>query len=439
MQRWKVIVAALADARPTAEALAAALDGRVEAHRTIGASAVELESLDESAARSSDAVVLVADRPGLADGLVQLVEHLEELGRSVLVHVTDAIDEAERSSLDHRLHHAMLTQPGDDEVRVAARLGGLLQRQPEVDRLRRDLLIAERSHGGLSGEMHRLHEELQLAAMMQREFLPRELPEVHGISFAALWRPSNYVSGDIYGVKRLDADRIGFFLVDCVGHGVPAALMTMILCRALESATAIDPLARREGDPPVEVRDPADVLTSVNRDLIARRGGSTRFATGLYGVIDCRTRMLRLASGGHPPPFLLRADGGVEEVEADGGLLGVFDEMEFHAVETELRAGDRLIAFTDGFEQAFPRSDAEADRKLPTDTYRHEFARLIECPDPPAMVRRIAERLDGQSGSLHQIDDLTLLCMQAFPLGAATDGSGAAASRDVTPEPAPAP
>ena len=68
---------------------------------------------------------------------------------------------------------------------ICGKLEGVLHRQREVGRLRRELAIAYRFHGGLKGEISRMHDELQLAAMVQREFLPREMPSVCGVTFSA--------------------------------------------------------------------------------------------------------------------------------------------------------------------------------------------------------------------------------------------------------------
>ena len=79
--------------------------------------------------------------------------------------------------------------------------------------------------------MTRLDEELRLAAKLQQDFLPKQLPQVGPIHFHSLFRPAGYVSGDLYDVMRLDEKRVGFFPVDAVGHGMPAALLTMFIKR----------------------------------------------------------------------------------------------------------------------------------------------------------------------------------------------------------------
>ncbi len=292
---------------------------------------------------------------------------------------------------------------------LAAALAALVQRQTEIAELQRDLEITRRFHGGLGAEMGRLLEELQLAAMVQRDYLPPELPTLHGVEFSALWRPANYVSGDIYDIAQLDDDRVGVFLADAVGHGVPAALMTMVIHQSLCTHNA-------KG----EVLPPSEVLRILNQGMIRRQHGNSRFATAVYGIVDCRARTICVAGAGHPPPLLLHPSGDVSSLDTSGGLLGIFPDETFPEETFEIGVDDRLLVFSDGFEQAFPARTREEDcedpayeRRKPTLRYRDEFELLRELPTSGAMIDALEHRVDQQVGSLHQIDDLTLVCMRA--------------------------
>src|SRR5258706_15252928 len=109
----------------------------------------------------------------------------------------------------------------------------LIAVQEELDALRDELNVLHRRDDTLSTYMTRIDEELRLAARLQQDFLPKTLPQVGPVHFHTLFRPAGYVSGDLYDVIRLDEKRAGFFIVDAVGHGVPAALLTMFLKRSL--------------------------------------------------------------------------------------------------------------------------------------------------------------------------------------------------------------
>ena len=296
-----------------------------------------------------------------------------------------------------------------NELLLCARLHGMMHRQREVDRLRDALVMSGLSHSGLGDEVQRMHSELELAAHAQRELLPRECPKLHGTSVATLWRPAQYVSGDIYDVIQLDDDRIGLFLADAVGHGVSAALMTMVISQSL-TTRELDGNGWR-------ILEPADVMSRLNRRLIDNCSHPSRFSTAIYAVVDCRSHIVTVATAGHPPPILVLAGGKSETLETSGGLLGVFDEHDnYEQTKVQLSPGDRMLLYTDGFEQAFPDKNADGER-VPGITlhYREEFEMLGETEDPQGLIEEVCRRLDVQQGSLHQADDLTLLCLQIGP------------------------
>jgi len=330
---------------------------------------------------------------------------LEDAGVAALLITPGAAAEPPATAPAGALHRSL---DCDDAV-LCATLEGMLHRQEELIQLRREVSISSRFQGGLQTEIARMHEELQLAAMVQREFLPRELPRLYGVEFASLWRPAHYVSGDIYDIARLDGDHVGVFIADAVGHGVPAALMTMIICRSLLPKVITGNSYR--------LVEPSDVLSKLNQDLIRRQGRTTRFATAAYALVNCRTRVMRFAGAGHPPPILLPTDGATQHLETEGGLLGVFEDEQYDQIEVSLGVDDRLFLYSDGFEQAFPGLQKNAaTRPLPNTRYRRELEALRDAGPPEQMVETISQRLDHQQGSLHQIDDLTLLCMHVGPL-----------------------
>ena len=368
---------------------------------------IKVHKLDRSLMEQLDAAVLLTSATAKQPKLVRPLTELDELHVPVMALLDGppepgGILENAGVLIEDRSTHGSV---------LCARLHGMLHRQREVNRLREALAMAGLSHSGLGDEVERMHDELQLAAHAQRELLPRELPDLHGASVATLWRPAQYVSGDIYDVVQLDDDRIGLFLADAVGHGVTAALMTMVISQSL---TTREPHADGTG---WRVLEPAEVLNRLNRRLIEHCTHPSRFSTAVYAVVDCRRQVVTVAAAGHPPPILVHAGGNTEILETSGSLLGVFDDNDnYEQIHVQLSPGDRLLLYTDGFEQAFPDQNAAGER-LPgaTDRYREEFGKLGETEDPQELIEAVCRRLDVQHGSLHQADDLTLLCLQVGP------------------------
>jgi len=365
-----------------------------------------------------DAVVASVNSTADRDGLDHWLNRIDTARLSVIVVTTDP----SQLPTSDPVILPIDAQHGDHNI--VATLRGMSHRGRVVHDVQNELRLIERFHGGLESQLTQMHEELQLAAMVQREFIPSKLPSLHGVEFGALWRPANYVSGDIYDIVRLDEDHLGVFIADAVGHGVPAALMTMVISRSL--------ILRDDHDGDGRLLSPSEVMSRLNNRLICHREDSTRFATGVYALIDCRSRTLRLAGAGHPPPLHCKPDGSAAPLETEGGLLGIFRDETYNEIEIELDLGDHILFYSDGFEVAFPHVDADdRDSRLPTSRYIDEFADMFSQGSPAQMVEYIQQRIDAQRGSLHQVDDLTLICLHAGPIGlpapAAPDRSSDAA------------
>ncbi len=361
---------------------------------------IKVNKLDQSLMEQLDAAVLLTSATAKQPKLVRPLTELDELHVPVMA----LLDGPPEPGGILETAGVLIEDRSTNGSVLCARLHGMLHRQREVNRLREALAMVGLSHSGLGDEVERMHDELQLAAHAQRELLPRELPSLHGVSVATLWRPAQWVSGDIYDVFQLDEDRIALFLADAVGHGVTAALMTMVISQALTTRVTEGSVER--------VLEPSEVLGRLNGRLLGRRMHPSRFATAVYAVVDCRRRVMTVATAGHPPPFMIPKNGEAEFLKTSGGLLGVFEDEVYDQLEVPLAPGDRLLLYTDGFEQAFPDAEGKAACRA-NSHYRTEFGKLSELDDPQDMIDTISRRLDMQHGSLNQADDLTLLCVQA--------------------------
>ena len=311
------------------------------------------------------------------------------LGAARVIAVSDAV-----ATVCSRAGFELMPRANADSE-ILPFLRGIVACASNLREARRELSLLNRVVGSMRNELEERTEELQLAAQVQRDFLPLPIEPVHGVRVSTFYRPLALVSGDVYHIEQVDDDQISIFLADAVGHGIPAALLGTAVCRSLEVTERVHGVMR--------VLGPAETLARANRRLIEHQRATTRFATAIAGLLDCRTRRLRLAVAGHPPAILLRPGQLPQQIEASGGLLGIFPDEEYSEVEIDLQPNDRLLLYSDGFEQAFFEDGAS----------RHieEFGKLAGVLDCEQLVNEIAARIDAQSGSLHQADDLTLLCI----------------------------
>src|ERR1700730_17245936 len=185
--------------------------------------------------------------------------------------------------------------------------------------------------------------ELQMALLPQHfpSFPPGALPTESAIKFSSFYYPMGAVSGDFFTVNRLSDTAVAVFILDVMGHGVRAGLITAMLRALIErfSATAADP---------------AVMLTKINRNLFAilKNTHSDLFVTGFYLVADASRSRILYANAGHPAPLLLhRVRGELESISSNGGngpALGLFDEARYRNCECPMAVDDFIMLFTDG-------------------------------------------------------------------------------------------
>ena len=274
----------------------------------------------------------------------------------------------------------------------------------EMDSLRGELDAMRRRDDALNSYLRKMDEELRLAARLQQDFLPKSMPRVGRVRFHTLFRPAGYVSGDLYDVMRLDEKRVGFYMADAVGHGVPAALLTMFIKHAVQTKE-IDPRGRG-----YRLLEPGETLRRLNERLIDQNLSHSTFATALYGTVDVETLRVTVARAGHPHPLVLRADGSMEPLQVEGSLLGIFPDEGYGNYTTHLQPGDRLIVYTDGLDVAFDEPAAPDDKAPPR--WQHELHRRRDLPGE-RLLAEFAEALDAEAGSLRPKDDVTLLLVEA--------------------------
>ena len=224
-----------------------------------------------------------------------------------------------------------LSDPSFDTLAVDP-INTMLEMRAELDRLTTEVNQLRRRDEVLNGQVKSFDEELRLAARLQQDFLPKTMPKVGPVRFHTLFRPAGHVSGDFYDVVRLDETNVGFYIADAVGHGMPAALLTMFIKHAL-----VTKQITADG---YRLLTASETMTRLNRSLLDQGLSSATFATALYGTINTETRRLTFSRGGHPHPILLGADGQFEALETEGGLLGIFPDEPFSEhIRSTLNAG----------------------------------------------------------------------------------------------------
>lgn len=188
-----------------------------------------------------------------------------------------------------------------------------------------------------------IHDDLKAAAYIQQSFLPGKRSEDDSIALNWLFRPSDYVGGDMFDLIQLDDDNTGFYLMDISGHGVSAALAAISVSRLLSRPEQL------KGQQSKALTSPGELLLQLDEDYPIER--MNKHFTMFYGIINKTNKTLHYSSAGHLPPILLRNSGEIEELEKGGSVIGINSGIPFEEEEIDFQEGDRLFVYTDGISE----------------------------------------------------------------------------------------
>jgi phosphoserine phosphatase RsbU/P len=180
----------------------------------------------------------------------------------------------------------------------------------------------------------RVTRDLELAKQIQLSLLPVEPPRLPGLELACRCIPASHVGGDYYDFFPRGSELVDLVMADVSGHSVGAALImveTRSVLRAQMQAT----------------RSTGEVLGVLNSLLYDDLSRAELFITMFCGKYDLTLRTLSYSNAGHTRPLLLRGTGW-QELDAEGLILGVEQQVGFEEKKVRLEPGDLLFLFTDG-------------------------------------------------------------------------------------------
>ena len=239
------------------------------------------------------------------------------------------------------------------------------------------------------GRYSQLQRELEEARRIHEMLFPGQITE-GPLRLRYRYEPMQQIGGDYLYVHHDGAEHLNVVVIDVTGHGITAALTVNRINGELDRLFGED-----------RGRLPGDVLRRLNRYFcvsIARHGV---FATAVAIQVDHADGRLRWANAGHPPPFVLDANGGCEQLDSNAMMLGVLDEPDYECSTEASFFGDgnRIVLYTDGVIE----SRDEQDRMLGIEGVRQ----LLEGS--------VDKRMDAS------LSEIVLKAVQRFRQGAAED------------------
>ncbi len=270
-------------------------------------------------------------------------------------------------------------------------------------------------------EKQRLENELVIAQEVQSQLFPREISQLESLEVHGYCRPARTVSGDYYDFLAVSSDRVILAAGDVSGKGISAALLMATIHSAvraysmeripiLREAVAVGAVVGSgvmlaSGIEGGEV-SPAVLLSLLNHQLYESTP-QEKYATLFLGLYDGHSRKLTYSNGGHLPPIIISEDGSLRRLDQGGTVVGLFDNLSFDQASVYLKAGDILLAYSDGVTE--PENDfGEFGEARLVDLVRdHRELALIQ------ITELVTAAVDDWIGDQEQPDDITLVLARA--------------------------
>jgi len=253
----------------------------------------------------------------------------------------------------------------------------------------------------MEGRLARSSAELQIAADIQKSFMPEVIPQIAGFEIAAKTVMAKEVGGDFFDVipfeiMMVEKGVLGLLVADVSGKGVPAALF-MALSRIVVRVNAL------------WHRDPAAAIFDAN-NIITPDSQSGMFVTLFFGTLRDADRTLTYVNAGHNAPLVYRCrDGSIEELLPTGIVLGAVENKEYGSRKITINPDDIVVMYTDGVTESI-----NAKEEMFGEDRLKEIIRKTADRTAGEILERILAGVREFTGDMPQSDDITLLIIRGM-------------------------
>ena len=248
-------------------------------------------------------------------------------------------------------------------------------------------------------ERKKVEQELALAASIQQNLFPAQLPKMADLELAARNRPARICGGDYYDALRISGQTHLICVADVSGKGLPASLLMSNMQATMRALLGRIPSLTE--------------LATLTNSLLYATTPDNKYVTAILVELDPETGKGRYVNAGHQDCLLMRAGGEVEWIKSTGTPLGLMapDIIELMAPYSEqsfeLHPGDLLALFSDGVTEAHDKDDNEfGEERLA------ELLRPIRNEPAEKLVDKVICEIDRFAGAAPQYDDITLFIIK---------------------------
>ncbi|MDQ3282839.1 MAG: SpoIIE family protein phosphatase [Acidobacteriota bacterium] len=268
----------------------------------------------------------------------------------------------------------------ENELRLLALFANQVAIALENARLHREAL-----------EKQAMERDLELAATIQSNILPKVIPQMDGIEIAALSRPARQVGGDYHAFFVRDGVMTAL-VADVAGKSMPAALLVSALHAVLQLLFA-------------EGRELGEIATELNRH-IHNWSAENKFITMIMVAIDPENETIQYVNAGHNPGYLV-INGRIDTIKSHGLPIGILPTTRYAAQTRPFPAGSCAVLYSDGITEA---EDVE-DNEFGNERLEALLGEHLDCS--ASLIRdQIASMVDAFVGEAPQKDDETIVIVR---------------------------
>ncbi len=239
----------------------------------------------------------------------------------------------------------------------------------------------------LSHALGVIEAELSSAAKLQTAMLPESM-DFDNLAIRTVYRPSNFLGGDMIAINRVGEALVAFCLIDVVGHGTAAALISCSLIR--EMMDRMIEILRGADD--AGIADCGQLVIEKMNRRYCKLGIPDTYFTAVAGAIDGRTGRVSYCQAGHPSLISLNSHGEVHLLEKSGFPVGLFMDAKYSMQHVELTEKQMLIIPSDGLLRPLPADPDGAQAMIA----------LLRASEP--QVNIVTERLQDFAAQLEGPD-----------------------------------
>jgi phosphoserine phosphatase RsbU/P len=252
----------------------------------------------------------------------------------------------------------------------------------------------------------RIESELSIARDIQEGILPQHFPvfpQYDEFELAASLESAKAVGGDLYDFFLLSDKHLCFVIGDVSGKGIPASLF-MAMTQTLQRSIAELGMS------------PGEIVTKLSK-VLRQNNETFMFVTYFLCVLNLETGNLHFSNAGHNPPYIMKADGAMEQIETLHGPPIAISDNEYASTTIKLEENSMIFLYTDGVTEAMDKDHNQfSDPKL-----AEILKENTHIDNPKMTIEAVNNAVKKFADGIEQSDDITMLALSYYGKNPHTD------------------